>query len=188
MKKNVMFRINDRNLYEDLIFVDYIYPVLFTCVDDFENTYISACYFADASKTLWLLAKTDPKLLIDLLNNKLTIRKLFETDELWAICKEKNRNIQVKKIEDRNAFDQKAFPAAGEYMDSDIGEFDEEITVLKKRISSRNYITQPQMIYEQVIRLANIHTGLKPTAERNSIRYLFSNNTISKEYNNVQFS
>ena len=138
MKQNVMFRINNRNLYEDLIFVDYIYPVLFTCVDDWENTYLSTCYFADSSKTLWLVTKTEPERVINLLNNKVTIRELFESEELWGICKSKNEEMQVKRIEDSKSFDKNAFPAEGEYMDADTGEFEEEISILKRRIYSQN--------------------------------------------------
>ena len=99
MRQNAIFKINNQNLYEDLILIDDIYPVLFTCVDDFENTYLSICYFADPSKILWLVTKTAPERVIDLLNNKVTIRELFESDELWAICKSKNEEIQVKRIE-----------------------------------------------------------------------------------------
>ena len=72
--------------------------------------------------------------MINLLNNKVTIRELFESDELWEICKSKNEEIQVKRIEDCKNFDENAFPAEGEYMDADTGEFEEEIAILKKRI------------------------------------------------------
>ena len=84
------------------------------------------------------MTKADSESVIDLLINKVTIRKLFESDELWAICKLKNEEIQVKRIEDSKHFDKNAFPAEGEYMDTDIGEFEEEIAVLKRRIYSKN--------------------------------------------------
>ena len=134
MRQNAIFKINNQNLYEDLILIDDIYPVLFTCVDDLENTYLCSCYFADPSKTLWLVTKTEPERVINLLNNKMTIRELFESEKLWVICKSKNEEIQVKRIEDCKNFDQNAFPAEGEYMDADTGEFEEEISSLKKRI------------------------------------------------------
>ena len=135
MKQKVMFRINNQNLYEDLVFIDGIYPVLFTCVDSLKYTYLCACYFADHSKTLWLVTKTEPERLIELLNNKETIREMFESDELWMICKSKSKKyIQVIKIADLKNFDKNAFPAEGEYMDADAEEFVEEISILKKRI------------------------------------------------------
>lgn len=134
MRQKIIFKINNQNLYEDLILIDDIYPVLFTCIDNLRNTYLCACYFADPSKTLWLVTKTEPESVIDLLINKVTIRELFASDELWAICKSKNAEIQVKRIEDCKNFDENAFPAEGEYMDADTGEFEEEITILKKRI------------------------------------------------------
>ncbi|WP_455190081.1 hypothetical protein [Eubacterium ramulus] len=134
MRQKIIFKINNQNLYEDMILIDDIYPLLFTCVDDLENTYLCSCYFADPSKILWLVTKTDLESVIDLLINKVTIRELFESDELWAICKSKNEEIQVKRIEDCKNFDEKAFPAEGEYMDADTGEFEEEIAILKKRV------------------------------------------------------
>ena len=134
MRQKIIFKINNQNLYEDLILIDDIHPVLFTCVDDLENTYLSTCYFADPSKTLWLVTKTEPESVVDLLNNKVTIRELFESDKLWAICQAKNEEIQVNRIEDCKKFDQNAFPAEGEYMDADTREFEEEITILKKRV------------------------------------------------------
>lgn len=112
MEQKAMFRVNNQNLYEDLVFIDDIYPVLFTCVDDLENTYLSTCYFADHSKTLWLVTKIEPERVINLLNNKVTIRELFESDELWMICKSKSKKeIQVKQIADCKNFDKNAFPA-----------------------------------------------------------------------------
>ena len=135
MEQKAMFRVNNQNLYEDLVFIDDNYPVLFTCVDDLENTYLSTCYFADHSKTLWLVTKIEPERVINLLNNKVTIRELFESDELWMICKSKSKKeIQVKQIADCKNFDKNAFPAEGEYMDADEEEFEEEISILKKRI------------------------------------------------------
>ena len=135
MRQKIIFKINNQNLYEDLILIDNIYPVLFTCVDDLENTYLCSCYFADPSKILWLVTKTDLESVIDLLINKVTIRELFESDELWMICKSKSKKeIQVKQIADCKNFDKNAFPAEGEYMDADEEEFEEEISILKKRI------------------------------------------------------
>lgn len=138
MRQKIIFKINNQNLYDDQILIDDIYPVLFTCVDDLENTYLCSCYFTDPSKTLWLITKTEPECVIELLNNKVTIRELFKSDELWAICKSKNEEIQVKRIEDCKKFDKNAFPAEGEYMDADTGEFEEEISILKRRIYSQN--------------------------------------------------
>lgn len=137
MNKDVLFQISGVKLYEDLILVENIYPVLFTCIDDFLNTYLSVCYYADGTKTCWLLAKTAPEKIINLLSNKVTIRELFESDELWLVCStEDEENIYVEKIADYRSFDPAAFPVKGEYMDADSGEFTEEISVLQQRLAS----------------------------------------------------
>ena len=158
MMKNVVFKVDNKELYEDQVLLDYIYPVLFTCVDDFDNMYISVCYDADASKTCWLLAKVKPVQVIDLLENKITIREMFECDDLWNICKlshslEKN----VEKIKDYKTFDSKAFPAKGEYMDADEGEFSEEIEIFKNRIPLSNYEIKQEKIFTHSFSRVNIN-------------------------------
>ena len=155
--RNVVFQVNNKNLYEDQILLDYIYPVLFTCVDDFENMYISVCYNADASKTCWLLAKVDPVQVIDLLENKVTIRRLFECNDLWNISKIANNSHKcVEKILDYREFDSEAFPAEGEYMDADEDEFAEEIEVFKKRIPLDSYQTRQEKSFTHSSNIVNI--------------------------------
>ena len=140
MMKNVVFKINNICLYEDQILLDYIYPVLFTCIDDFDNMYLSVCYDAEVSKTCWLLAKVSPDQVISLLENRVTIRELFECKDLWYICKYANSSEKyVEKIKDYKNFDQDAFPAKGEYMDAEEDEFLEEIELFRNRISSESY-------------------------------------------------
>lgn len=136
MGKQVLFQINEMKLYEDLVLVENIYPVLFTCIDNFGNTYLSVCYYADGIKTCWLLAKINPEKIIDLLSNKVTIRELFESDKLWSIRSIKGEEkMLVEKITDYRSFVPAAFPAKGEYMDADSGEFAEEISVLRQRLA-----------------------------------------------------
>lgn len=158
MKKNVLFKLNNKDLYEDQILLDYIYPVLFTCIDDFENMYLSVCYTANASKTCWLLAKVDPSQVINLLSNKKTIREMFECDNLWNLYKIGNdTEIHVEKIENYKTFDQDAFPAEGEYMDADDGEFSEEIKIFQERISTEKYTLKLQKYFEHLTKFVNIN-------------------------------
>lgn len=131
--KNVVFNVDNTNLYQDQVFFEGIYPVLFTCIDDYKNMYLAVCYQSDASKTCWLLAKVNPCQVIDLLQNKATIKELFECENLWNICKIANNSEKlVEKIKDYRNFDQTAFPVEGIYMDADTDEFSKEIELLKQ--------------------------------------------------------
>lgn len=174
MMKNVVFKVDNKELYEDQVLLDYIYPVLFTCVDDFDNMYISVCYDADISKTCWLLAKVKPVQVIDLLENKITIREMFECDDLWNICKlshssEKN----VEKIKDYKTFDSKAFPAKGEYMDADEGEFSEEIEIFKNRIPLSNYEIKQEKYFTHSFSRINISLRKNPIWQNIGATYKF---------------
>lgn len=181
MMKNVIFKINNKNLYEDQILLDYIYPVLFTCVDDHEDMYLSVCYDANVTKTCWLLAKVDPIQVIKLLKNDVTIRELFESDNLWNICRTANNSENyVERIKDYRSFDPKAFPAAGEYMDADEDEFLEEIELFKKRIPLSKYQIRQEECFVHLSNIININLKKIPVLP-NIVTYKFQEDNQEKQ-------
>lgn len=181
MMKNVIFKINNICLYEDQILLDYIYPVLFTCIDDFDNMYLSVCYDAEASKTCWLLAKVSPDQVISLLENRVTIRELFECKDLWYICKYANSSEKyVEKVKDYKNFDQDAFPAKGEYMDAEEDEFLEEIELFRNRISSESYKVKQEKFFKYSFSRINIDLdGMQ--ALKNMTTYTFREDNQKKQ-------
>jgi len=132
-KKKSIFKINGLDLTIDIVLVDYIYPVLFTCVDNAENLYIVTCYHADGNTMEWLIADTTPQKVIAMLRNEVTIRSLFLGTPLWrAILCAGETVPSIEKVSSRS-IDQRTLPTSGEFMDADDGEFQEEIGLLTSR-------------------------------------------------------
>ena len=52
------------------------YPVLFTCKND-KDIYLFICYYVNSEKIEWIGTRTTYDNLIDLLENKITIRDAF---------------------------------------------------------------------------------------------------------------
>lgn len=60
----------------DTILFEGKYPVLFTCKND-KDIYLFICYIANAQKIGWIGTKTTYENLIDLFENRITIRNAF---------------------------------------------------------------------------------------------------------------
>lgn len=117
----------------DMVLFDYIYPVLFTCADNDGKLYLAVCYWADGDKKEWLIAETTPRRAIDLLQDKTTLRDPFLNAPLWQAILKRGEELPTAVRVNAEDIDQHCLPTAGEYMDSDPGEFDEEIQELASR-------------------------------------------------------
>ena len=120
-------------LYVDMVFVEAIKPILFTCLDEVGGRYICCCHRSDAEMCEWIVVPTTCERLIKLLTNQITIRSIFEQYEEFGFLAsiragENVPHIQKIRIE---ALPSDFLPTAGYCMDADEGEFDEEIAVLK---------------------------------------------------------
>ena len=97
----------------DTILFESKYPVLFTCKND-KDIYLFICCFVNSEKTKWIGTRTTYDNLINLLENKITIRNASEIpDEI--------------------------LPTVGEYMDAE-EEYEEEIAEFKKRNKNNEYL------------------------------------------------
>ena len=122
----------------DIILFESKYPVMFTCKNNGE-IYLFICCLVSADKVKWIGTRTDYNNLIELLENRITIRdaflnvtdekQLIEYDGLKVSCFE----TEAKDIPD------KLLPIAGEYMDTEEGEFDEEIKIFQFRNQNFEY-------------------------------------------------
>ncbi|WP_312279650.1 DUF6575 domain-containing protein [Oscillibacter sp.] len=122
-------------LYMDLILFEGRYPMLFTCTDDGGNLYICSQYNVDGEKHQWVVEKTTSAKVIAMLSDRLTIREAFgerEENVFRVIRYSGNQTPSVQEITFEEA-SREILPTAGAYMDSDEGEFDEEIWELRKR-------------------------------------------------------
>ena len=141
MKQENLFHKRDSVLpclYRDMILAEYIRPILFTCLDEYNHLYICSCYHADGDAVKWILAKTTEEAVIRLLQNEIPIRDMFSGAEKIYLLTLSERGAQPQ-AEEKATEDvpENYFPTAGYDMEADEGEFDEEIAELRERIAER---------------------------------------------------
>lgn len=136
-----IFLTGDKNrpeLYWDMVLIEAVRPILFTCKDCNDNLYICSCHCADSEKCEWIIVPTTCEKVIDLLSNQLTIREIFDccdgTGFLATLYADHTTTI-VKRVK-INEIPSHILPTAGFYMDAEDGEFDEEIAELNERVNS----------------------------------------------------
>ena len=114
-------------LYYDCILLDGDAPVLFTCKNIMSQLYYCVCIYNVIGAQEWLITKTTPKVMCDLLKNTITMRQAITVeDKIWFAKEKPNGRISwdYKSVED---FPDDYLPTDGMYMDADDDEFDEEI-------------------------------------------------------------
>ena len=129
-------------LYYDCILLDGDAPVLFTCKDIMSQLYYCVCIYNVIGAQEWLITKTTPKVMCDLLKNKITMRQAITVEDKIWFAKEKQDGCiswDYKSVED---FPDDYLPTDGMYMDADDDEFDEEIrhyNILQAAEDERDY-------------------------------------------------
>ena len=64
-------------LYIDKILFETYLPILFTCKNDMNDIFICVCCQDNENGKKWLISETDGKVIVELLQNKLSIREAF---------------------------------------------------------------------------------------------------------------
>lgn len=137
MNPKAIFEIDGTPLFMDMVLVEQAYPVLFTCVSPNGEMYVAVCFHSDGEKTEWLIAKTTPDDMWDLLQNGITMRSLFENSALFLAEKRKKNEFPSVKRVNISDIPEESLPTAGVYMEADEEEFLEEKGVLKERILAK---------------------------------------------------
>ena len=119
------------------------YPVLFTCENE-GNVYLFICCLANSDKLVWIATQTDYKNLIDLLENKITIRAAFlnVTDKKMIITYD-GQKVECKE-ESYSSIPMNYLPTEGEYMDAEDDEYKEELVEFRKRCSRVEFTIKPR--------------------------------------------
>lgn len=114
----------DRVLFESYI------PILFTCTNEENELFLCVCCQANATGKKWLITKTSPQVIINLLKDNITIREAFlKFDDIQITVLADNAGVQIneKNIEDWDPNTSRSLPSSGEYMEAEGDEFQEEI-------------------------------------------------------------
>ena len=179
--KTKIFRTGDKvlpQLYYDIIFVEMAQPIFFTCQDDCENLYACSCYYANGEKCEWLVVKTTPEVIIETLTDSIQLRECFtkSDEDAYIITLRQGSHIKQAKKVSVGEIPNDVLPTTGCYMEPDPGEFDDEVSVLKKRIESETEANQISIseVFISIIRSFPVSFSLYENNmidERNHIDY-----------------
>lgn len=130
------------------ILFDAGYPILFTCRSDGGKLYLCVCCQYNELGKKWLLAETVPDVVVKMLRNKVTIRDAFLMAEgkRFTIIQKDGLSIKENVLEDWDAEKSIFLPDAGEYMEAESGEYDEEILFYEQMIVEHIVIHEDMMI------------------------------------------
>lgn len=124
------------NLTLDMVLFETSYNVLFTAIDN-DKIYLIICFEKDGNHCKHLITETSYNTIIKLLDNKITIRETFIQEPLNKIIITQNHNGFHYEIVDVKDIDDNVLSTEGMYMESDDGEFNEEIKILKDRLKKK---------------------------------------------------
>ena len=128
----------------DTILFESKYPVLFTCKND-KDIYLFICCLVNSEKIKWIGTRTTYDNLIDLLENKITIRDAFLNVTNNKIMIEYDGKEVEYELKKSSEIPDEVLPTVGEYMDAEEGEYEEEIVEFQKRNKNIEYVIQPQI-------------------------------------------
>lgn len=119
----------------DKILFESSYPILFTCIEH-RNIYLFICCVNNSDETKWIGTKTSYPNLIELLTNEITIRDVFAnvTDKKFLITK-KVTGVNFNEVDFKD-LPQDLLPTAGEFLETESGELEEEILCFEERMES----------------------------------------------------
>lgn len=123
----------------DKILFESYYPILFTCLDDKGDLFLSLCCQANRDGKKWLITKTTPRSIIKILTNEITLREAFtqyKSIQYTIFSSVEGTKIIANNFEDWDYNSSSCLPDKGEYIDAEEGEFDEEISYYTKQISN----------------------------------------------------
>ena len=137
-KKNKFFD----NMKIDRVLVEGQYPVLFTLKSD-EKEYLAICPVMNSEEIIWLLSETTVGIIINMLEDSVTIRDAFMDGSSlkWIIRYDGNEVTIEEKLKDE--ISNILLPDKGEFMDADEGEFDEELAYYKQLVTYRKIELTP---------------------------------------------
>lgn len=137
MRKNIFLNRTDKfpTLYMDMVFVESIHPILFTCTDEDGRLYICSCCYSSGYKCIWIVSETTPNKVISLLQNECDIWDMFGDGEYVTVVTQHNgsKYPEIQFLSPKNV-PVEFLPTKGYGMDTEDGEFEEELKELQTRL------------------------------------------------------
>lgn len=179
------------NLEMDMVLFESYYPILFTCLNEKRELFLCVCCQANSKGKKWLLTKTTPQIVIDILENKITLRNAFlQFPEVqYTILADGNNQEIIEK--DKNDWDYNSsvcLPDKGEYMEAEEGEFDDEIAYYKSLNSDFNTIIEVEEPIELTV-IKRVSDEIYKTIYDESVKIFFEKEKHSyMDYYGTQLS
>ena len=114
-------------------------PVFFTSRNEKNDLYLCLCAGVRNDIKKWLIAEVSAKTVIEVLQNKIYLRDalLKDNKKRFSVSLDKNGNYDIKTakqaVDDWDYDNSEVLPVAETYMDSEEGEFNEEIEFYRER-------------------------------------------------------
>ena len=160
-----------RMVYER-VFLDMGAPLLFVCKGADNKRYLGVCCQVEHKQKKWLLAETNLDTIIQMLQDKITIRDAFlrVNKQKYTIIKETDCEPRIieNDLEDWDADNSIYLPDAGEYMEAEPGEFEEDIIWFTSDSRIKRMMSYAGMLQNSVSRNFeyNINISTKSQANR----------------------
>lgn len=121
--------------YDELLFSSY-YPILFVCKNDKNELFLVVCCTHNGKETRHLITKTTPTDIIDLLNDKITIRDCFLLNKEYQFSLvHSNDTIEVfEHLELDWGENSTNLPDKGEFIEAEENEFIDVIAKYKNML------------------------------------------------------
>lgn len=165
---------SDGTLSIDKILFESYYPILFTCKNEFDDTFFCVCCQCNQNGIKWLVGKTNNNNIIKVLKDEITVRELLLHHTSSKICIDYvNEEYFVTAIDDWMEYED-YLPKEDSYMYAEPGEFDEEISYFSEKetlvydtnkyksiFGSVNISSEPNFTVDENIVLSSIFGGSK---------------------------
>jgi len=163
MKKFVKLD-NYGQLYIDKVLFESYFPIIFTCLNDNSEIFISVCCQSNEKGCKWLLGKTNGESIVRMLQDEITIRQLLlEHSSAKISVNFVGNNYMVAYNNSDWDVDSPYLPKIDSYMYAEDGEFKDEIDYF---LSLNHGIRYNAEYYKSVAEaLGTISKGIEPVAE-----------------------
>lgn len=126
-----------KDLYIDRVLFESYYPILFSCITGDKEHFICVCCQNNKKGEKWLIGKTNPNNIIEMLEDNITIRDLFLNHTSLKITVNKKIDGEMKLYYNNKDWkkDSIYLPKPASYIDSEEGEFDDDIEYYRRAAS-----------------------------------------------------
>lgn len=128
MKKFVELK-NYGQLSIDKVLFEANFPIIFTCLNEKREIFMCVCCMNNKEGSKWLIGKTNGRIIVEMLQDKITIRQLLLEHSCGKITVDYKNGEYLVSYDNSDWNEESIYlPKEDSYMYADDGEFDEEIS------------------------------------------------------------